>query len=94
MKLFKIKEEICVDGCPYYREPAVDILPNVYGCNLQYLECCNLEQLRENCPLRNIENLLEDFMQYIKKNNYDFEDLINFQLANRLIYKFIEEEVL
>lgn len=93
MELFKLKEEECADGCPYYHKSAADINPHIHKCELQYLECNELRQIKENCPLNNIENLLEDFLKYLKGYNITFDDIMNFQLGSRIIFKFIEEEV-
>ena len=95
MQIFKLQEDICIDGCPYYKSPAYDIDKDfkVHTCTLQYLECKELSHLKDNCPLFNVEDMLEDFMRYVRRHNMDFNMIFDMQLASRLVYKFVEEEL-
>ena len=91
MKMFKLKEGNC-EGCPYYQSPPLDFPKEqrYHQCKLTYRENLILEKINEQCPIRNLEDVLEDFMKYIRNQNYDFNGLVDFQLASRAIEKFIE----
>ena len=92
MKIFKIKNAGC-NECPYYQSPPLDFPKEqqYHRCKLNYHESLKVGKINDECPIRNIEDVLENFMKYIKKNNYDFNEIMDFQLANRVIEKFIEE---
>ena len=95
MELFRTEQSGCANGCPYYRSPPLDfpIQQRYHYCQLQYKESLDLEKLDKSCPLRTIEEVLEDFMKYIKKYNLPFEDIVNFQLDKQIVLKFIMEEL-
>lgn len=92
MKLFKLGDSGC-QGCPYYQSPPLDFptTQRFHECKLTYRESLSLEKIKEQCPIRNLEDVLEKFMLYIKNHNYDFDELVTFQLTSRVIQKFVEE---
>lgn len=71
MQLFKLCDNTCADGCPYYQAPAVDLKIKVHQCNLNYNFNQDLGKLLESCPLPTVESVLEDYEQS-SKNIYDF----------------------
>lgn len=92
MKFFKLENDNC-SNCPYYRSPPLDFpkQQQYHECKYNFKSSLNLNDLIENCQIQNIENLLKNFMLYLNKNNYDLNDLVNFQLCERVIAKFISE---
>ena len=95
MKLFKYEKGSCVDGCPYYQSPPLDFPKEqqYHRCQPNYYANLELNKVKEQCPMTNIESVLEEFMKYIRKHNYDFNEIMDLQLSNKLIHKFLEEEI-
>ena len=92
MKLYKLQEGGC-DGCPYYQSPPLDFPKEqqYHNCRLNHYESLSIEKINEQCPLQTIEDILENFMKYLRNNNYDISNLVDFQLTSRAIQKFIDE---
>ena len=80
-------------GCPYLQTPAYDLhkVDQYYTCKLTYANTYDLDHFQEICPIKNIREVLAEFVCYTAnaKNNLE----INFKKEKQIINQFIEEKL-
>ena len=91
MNLIKIRNTC--KGCPYLQTPAIDLhkVDQYYTCRLTFANTYDLEHFQEICPLKNIRQVLRDFVCFnaTAKDNVE----LNFKKEKQIIKQFIEEEL-
>lgn len=91
MNLIKIRNTC--EGCPYLQTPAIDLhkVDQYYTCRLTFANTYDLEHFQEICPLKNIRQVLRDFVCFNATAKGNVE--LNFKKEKQIIEQFIEEEL-
>ena len=89
MNFIKIRNT-CKD-CPYLQTPAIDLhkIDQYYSCRLVYANSYNIDHLQEVCPLKNILNILIDYVCF----RAEIVGGIEFSKEKKIINDFIEEKL-
>lgn len=68
--LYKEKKDECLE-CPFFDSAYdKDEQKIIYECKGQYLKTNIYGHLKENCMIFNIEDVLKEFIQFLKDENY------------------------
>ena len=88
-----IKTDNHCSGCPYLETPAVDLheIDQYFTCRLTYANTYDLQHFMEICPLKNIKQVLIDFVYFnaTQKGNQE----LDFKREKQIINDFIEGEL-
>ena len=91
MNFIKIRNTC--EGCPYLQTPATDLhkIDQYYTCRLAYAITYDLDHFQEVCPLKNIRQILTEFICFNATAKGNVE--LNFKKEKMIIETFIEEEL-
>ena len=68
--LYKSKDDECLE-CPFFKsEWNKEHQKIIYECKGQHLKTWILADLKDNCCIFNIEDVLAEFIQFLKENGY------------------------
>ena len=91
MKLIKTSNNC--EGCPYLQTPAIDLhkVDQYYTCNLTYANTYDLDHFQEICPMKNIKQVLIDFVCFSANAKGNIE--LNFKKEKQIINQFLREKL-